>query len=110
MPATGNIKKGDRVKVVAGKKKNKGQIGVVLSVDRDKQRVIVEKLNMVKRHQKAGQGTKQGGIIEKEAPIHISNVMVMCGSCLKATRVKKHILDDGKKVRACAKCGEQIDT
>ena len=108
MSASGDIRKGDRVKVIAGKAK--GKIGAVLSVDRDKKMVLVEKLNMVKRHQKAGQGgTRQGGIIEMEAPIHASNVMVMCGKCVNATRIKKRVLDDGNKVRVCAKCEEILD-
>jgi len=108
MESIGDIRKGDRVKVIAGKEK--GKIGAVLRVERDKQTVFIEKLNMVKRHQKAGRGKRQGGMIEKEAPIHISNVMVMCGKCVGPVRIKKRILDDGKKVRICAKCDEIMDT
>ena len=104
---TGHIRKGDKVKVIAGREK--GKIGNVLIMS-GKGRVIVEGLNKVKRHQKpGGTVTKQGGIIEKEAPLHLSNIMLVCSKCLQAVRVKKQILDDGKKVRVCAKCQEIID-
>lgn len=108
MERVGKIRKGDKVKVIAGKEK--GKIGSVLRVSRDLGMVFVEKLNMVKRHQKSGRGKRQGGMIEKEAPIHASNVMVMCGKCVSPVRIKKRILDDGKKVRICAKCDEIMDT
>lgn len=110
---TGPIKKGDKVKVIAGNQK--GKIGTVMKVLSDKGSVIVENLNKVKRHQKPGGAMRQGGIIEKEAPIHASNVMVLCGKCTQAVRVRYKVLEgqeNGKKVkvRACAKCGEHLDS
>ncbi|MGB5750965.1 MAG: 50S ribosomal protein L24 [Desulfobacterales bacterium] len=101
------IKKDDKVKVLAGK--DKGKIGKILNVNRKKSRVLVEKINMVKRHSKPSAQTKQGGIIEKEMPIQWSNVMVMCNKCVTPARVKMQRLEDGKKIRICVKCGEALD-
>jgi len=101
------IKKEDKVKVIAGK--DKGKIGKVLKVNRKKIRVLVENVNMVKRHAKPSAQNRQGGIIEGEAPIHWSNLMLMCSKCMAPTRIKIQRLDDGKKVRACGKCDEIID-
>ena len=101
------IKKDDKVKVIAGK--DKGKIGKVLKVIRKKNRVLVENVNMVKRHAKPSAQNRQGGIIEGEAPIHWSNLMLMCSKCMTPTRIKIQRLDDGKKVRACSKCDEIID-
>jgi large subunit ribosomal protein L24 len=101
------IKKDDKVKVIAGK--DKGKIGKVLKVIRKKNRVLVENVNMVKRHAKPSAQNRQGGIIEGEAAIHWSNLMLMCGKCMAPTRIKIQLLDDGKKVRACSKCDEIID-
>jgi large subunit ribosomal protein L24 len=101
------IKKDDKVKVIAGK--DKGKIGKVLKVIRKKNRVLVENVNMVKRHSKPSAQNRQGGIIEGEAPIHWSNLMLMCSKCMTPTRIKIQRLDDGKKVRACSKCDEIID-
>jgi len=100
------IKKNDKVSVLAGKEQ--GKIGTVLKVDVDKSRAIVEKVNMVKRHSKPGPKSAQGGIIEKEASIHISNLMLVCGRCAEPTRIGKRILEDGSKVRVCKKCGELL--
>ena len=102
------IKKDDKVKVIAGK--DKGKIGKVLKVDREKSQVLIEKINLIKRHTRASAKNRQGGIVEGEAPIRISNVMIMCNKCIKATRVKMQHLEDGKKIRLCVKCGEAIDT
>ena len=102
------IKKDDKVKVLAGK--DKGKIGKVLKVDRKKGKILVEKINIVKRHSKPTQQNRQGGIVEKEMPIQWSNVMVMCGKCVKPARVKIQRLEDGKKIRACVKCDEALDT
>ena len=102
------IKKDDKVKIIAGK--DKGKIGKVLKVDRKKGGILVEKINIVKRHSKPTQQNRQGGIVEKEMPIQWSNVMVMCGKCVKPARVKIQRLEDGKKIRACVKCGEALDT
>lgn len=101
------IKKDDKVKVIAGK--DKGKIGKVLKVIRKKNRVLVENVNMVKRHAKPSAQNRQGGIIEGEAPIHWSNLMLMCSKCMAPTRIKMQRLEDGKKVRACGKCEEIID-
>ncbi len=100
------LKKGDTVKVVAGKEK--GKTGKVLKIIADKDRVVVEKLNVVKRHQKPDARGK-GGIMEKEGPIHISNVMFLCSKCNAGVRVGHKILEDGKKVRLCSKCHEILD-
>jgi len=101
------IKKEDKVKVIAGK--DKGKIGKVLNVNRKKSRVLVEKINIVKRHSKPTATNKQGGIVEKEMPIQWSNVMVMCNKCVTPARVKMQRLEDGKKIRVCVKCGEALD-
>lgn len=104
---TTHIKKNDTVKVIAGKEK--GKTGRVIMVLPKKDRVVVEKINFVKRHTKPRGAAAQGGIIEKEGPIHISNVMVVCPKCDSAVRFGYKILEDDKKVRVCKKCGEQID-
>ncbi len=101
------IKKDDKVMVIAGKEK--GKIGTVLKVDRERHRVIVEKVNVVKRHMKPSQYAPEGGILEKEAPIDISNVMLICNKCAQPTRVGKKVIEDGRKVRFCKKCNEIID-
>ncbi len=103
-----HVKKEDKVKVLAGKDKDK--IGKVLKVLYKKNRVLVENVNMVKRHTKPSAQQKQGGIIEGEAPIHWSNVMLVCNKCMNSTRTKMLALEDGKKVRVCKKCNEIIDT
>ena len=100
------IKKNDKVIVLTGKEQ--GKIGAVLKVDPEKGRAIVEKVNMVKRHTKAGRSGSQGGIVEKEASIHISNIMLICNKCAEPTRVGRRILEDGSKTRFCKKCGEEL--
>ena len=101
------IRKDDKVVVIAGK--DKGKIGKVLKVLPKKDGVLVEKVNMVKRHMRANPYRQQpGGIIEKEMPVDISNVMVMCDACAKATKVGYRYTEDGKKVRFCKKCNEII--
>lgn len=102
------IKKDDKVKVIAGK--DKGKIGKVLKVDKKKNRLLIEKINLVKHHSKPSAKNRQGGIVEGEAPVVISNVMIMCNKCVSPTRVKKQHLEDGKKIRLCVKCGEALDT
>jgi len=102
------VKKNDKVIVLVGKEK--GKIGTVLKVDGEKGRAIVEKINMVKRHARPGGKRAQGGIIEKEAPIHISNLMLVCNKCAEPSRTGKRILEDGSKARFCKKCGELLDT
>ena len=102
------IKKDDKVKVIAGK--DKGKIGKVLKIEGKKNRLLVENINVVKRHTKPNPQAKQGGIVESEAPIHRSNVMLMCNKCMKPVRISMKRLEDGKKVRFCNKCGELIDS
>jgi len=99
-----HVKKNDQVTVVAGKEK--GKTGKILSVLFKKNRVIVEKVNFIKRHARPDAKNRQGGIVEREGTIHISNVMIVCSKCNKATRIGKKSLEDGKKVRICKKCGE----
>jgi large subunit ribosomal protein L24 len=101
------IKKDDKVKVIVGK--DRGKIGKVLKVNRKKDRILVENVNKVKRHTRPSAKQRQGGIVEMEASVHWSNVMVMCDKCLATVRVKTKQLDDGKKVRVCRKCGELMD-
>lgn len=103
-----DLKKNDKVMVTSGKEK--GKIGTILKLDAEKGRVIVEKVNMVKRHTRPGGIKAQGGIIEKEGPIHISNVRLVCNKCAEPTRIGKNILEDGSKVRVCKKCGELLDS
>ena len=99
------IRKDDKVMVIAGK--DAGKVGKVLKVLRKHDRVLVEKLNMVKRHMRANPYRQQaGGIMEKEMPIHVSNLMVVCSACTKPTRVGYHYTEDGKKLRFCKKCNE----
>ena len=93
------INKDDKVKVIAGK--DKGKVGKVLKVSGKKNRLLVENINVVKRHTKPSAQNRQGGILESEALIHWSNVMLMCNKCSEPVRVKTKTLDDGKKVRIC---------
>ncbi|MCH7494883.1 MAG: 50S ribosomal protein L24 [Candidatus Marinimicrobia bacterium] len=101
------LKKNDQVLIISGsqasRKDNKGK---VLKALPKQNKVIVEGMNLVKRHTKPSQKHSQGGIMEFSAPIHISNVMLICGKCKTPTRVKHKILDDGSKVRVCSHCGE----
>jgi len=101
------LKKDDKVIVLTGKEK--GRIGSVLNVDVEKGRAIIEKINMVKRHTRPGGKNSQGGIIEKEASIHLSNLMLVCNKCAEPARIGKRILEDGSKVRVCKKCDELLD-
>ncbi len=102
------IKKDDKVKVLTGK--DKGKIGKVLKVVKKTNRVIVENINVVKVHQKPTQANPQGGIVNKNMPINVSNLMLMCNSCVKPTRIGIKQLEDGKRVRICKKCNQQIDS
>ena len=101
------LKKEDTVIVIVGKEK--GKQGRVLSVNPLKDQIIIEKINMIKRHMKPSKKYSQGGIIEKEGAVHISNVMLVCPRCNKPTRRTNIILEGGKKVRGCRKCKEVID-
>ncbi len=99
-------KKNDTVVVITGK--DKGRRGRVLQFDHAKERVVVEKVNMVKKHMKPNQTYKQGGIIEREAPLHSSNVMMVCPKCDKPTRISTSVFE-GTKARVCKKCKEVMD-
>lgn len=100
-----NVQKGDTVIVLSGK--DKGKQGKILKSFPDKGKVIVEKINVVKRHTKPSVKYPQGGIIEKEMPVHVCKVMLVCPSCSKPTRVG-HKLVASKNARVCKKCGEVI--
>ena len=99
------FKKGDMVKVLAGK--DKGKTGKILKAIPDKERVVIEKVNMIKKHKRPDQKTK-GGVVEKEGSIHISKVGLLCNKCNTAVRVRNKMLEDGKKVRICSKCNDVI--
>ncbi len=101
------IRKKDKVQVIAGK--DKGKSGVVLNVLTGQGRALVEKINYIKRHTKPRKQGDTGGIIEKEAPINLSNLMVVCSHCNKPTRLKIERTADGKRIRKCQKCGEIVD-
>ncbi len=101
------IKKNDMILVISGDEK--GKRGKVITVYPKKQKVLVEKLNVIKRHMKPSKKYAQGGIIEKEAPIHRSKVMLVCSRCNKPTRIGQKILESGSKVRTCNKCREVLD-
>ena len=103
---TMKIRKGDRVQVIAGD--DKGKVGRVLSVDETKQRVIVEKINFVKRHTKARRQGVQSGIIEREAPIHLSNVMLYDDKAGRGTRIGSRVMPDGTRERVSRASGETI--
>ena len=102
-----NIKKGDTVKILSGK--DKGKQGEVIRSVPEKQRVVVEKCNMMKKAMRPTQQNPQGGISNIEAPIHVSNVMLVCPKCKEATRVANKRNEAGKKVRVCKKCNADID-
>ncbi len=104
------IHKGDQVMVISGKES--GKSGKVLRVDKEKRRIVVERLNMAKRHTRPNpKKNPQGGVIEREAAIDISNVMLVCPACGQSTRVGYRFTDDGTKVRVCrrADCHKDID-
>lgn len=104
--ANTSLKKGDTVVVTVGK--DRGKRGKIIQVINARQKVLVEKVNVVKRHlRQDAQGG--GGIMEKESPIHVSNVNYLCQKCDAPVKISKKLLDNGDKVRACAKCGEIID-
>jgi large subunit ribosomal protein L24 len=102
------IRRNDSVQVIAGK--DRGKKGRVLRVIADKNRLVVEGINFVKRHTRPnpGRGVK-GGILEKEAPLHASNVQLVCPECSAPTRIGHKVLEDGRKVRICRKCEGVVD-
>ena len=108
MPAVSPIKKNDEVYVLRGK--DRGKTGRVLIVNPSGQKVVVEGVQMIKRHTRPNpQRNIKGGIVEKEAPIHISNVALVCKNCKKHTRIGSQVLGDGRRVRTCKKCGNAIE-
>ncbi|MBE0576343.1 MAG: 50S ribosomal protein L24 [Desulfuromonadales bacterium] len=102
-----HVKKDDLVMIIAGK--DKGKSGKVLRVMPDKGRVLVENLNLIKRHTRPSRTSNEGGIIEKEAPIALSNVQLLCHGCNKPSRTGIRVLEDGSKSRFCKKCNEIVN-
>ena len=103
----GRIRKGDVVVVISGR--DRGKSGKVLSIDLGVGKVVVEKLNMIKRHTKPNQKVKQGGILEREAPLAVSNVMYLCPVTQKPTRLGVRTLDDGRRVRFSKKSNDSVE-
>jgi len=101
------IKKDDNVLVIAGK--DRGKKGKIRKALPREDRVVVEGINMIKKHSRARGQARQAGIIEREAPLHASDVMLVCNKCNHPVRIGYRILDDGKKVRVCRSCHEVID-
>ena len=102
-----HVRRGDTVAVIAGRER--GKRGKVLRVMPVAGRVVVEKVNMMKKHQRPTQKLRQGGIIEREGPLALSNVLVVCPRCDKPSRTGVKILTDGRKARTCRRCGESVD-
>jgi large subunit ribosomal protein L24 len=102
-----HVRRGDTVGVITGREK--GKRGKVLRVFTGKGRVLVEHVNMIKKHQRPTQKLRQGGIIEREGPLALSNVQIVCARCDRPSRTGVKILGDGRKVRTCKRCGEAID-
>lgn len=101
------IRKNDTVMVITGRER--GKTGKVIRLLPEEGRAIVERLNMVKRHQKARGPQSASGIIEKEASLHLSNLMILCDKCNAPVRMGKRQLEDGRSVRVCRRCNEQLD-
>jgi large subunit ribosomal protein L24 len=102
------IRKNDNVVVTTGK--DRGKSGRVVRLVPEKNRLVVEGVNIIKRHTKPNpQKNVKGGVVEREAPLHASNVQIVCPECGKPTRVGKKVLDDGRKVRVCRKCDGVLD-
>jgi large subunit ribosomal protein L24 len=102
-----NLRVNDKVEVIAGK--DKGRVGKVVRIEKESSRIIVERINLIKRHQKATDATQSGQIIEKEAGLHISNVMLVCPECAETVKIGRKLLEDGTKVRICKKCRATIE-
>lgn len=101
------VRKNDSVMVISGRER--GKTGKVLRVLSKKDAIFVERVNMVKRHSRPRGPQQPGGIVEKEAPIRVSNIMLMCDKCNAPVRAGRRLLGDGKKVRICKRCGESLD-
>ena len=102
-----HVHREDTVLVLTGK--DKGKKGRVIRLFPKADKALVEKINMVKRHTRPNQQMPQGGIVEKESPVHVSNLQVVCAKCGKATRIAHKLLAGGQKTRVCKKCGEILD-
>jgi large subunit ribosomal protein L24 len=102
-----HVRRGDTVAVIAGR--DRGKRGKVLRVLPDRGRVVVEKINLMKKHQRPTQKLRQGGIIEREGALALSNVLVVCSRCDRPVRTGTRILADGRKTRVCRRCGESIE-
>jgi large subunit ribosomal protein L24 len=102
-----HVRKGDLVAVIAGRER--GKRGKVLRVLPAARRVLVEKVNMVKKHQRPTQKLRQGGIIEREGALALANVLLVCGRCDRPARTGVKVLGDERRVRVCKRCGEPID-
>jgi len=100
------IRKNDIVQVITGK--GKGHTGKVLQVDRDSDRILVEGANFVWKHIRRNQEYRHGARIKKEAPLHVSNVRLICQACQKPTRVQRKRLEDGSRVRICRECRQAV--
>ena len=98
----------DQVEVIAGK--DKGRVGKILKVFPAESKATVERINMIKRHTKPRDPGQQGQIVEREAPIHVSNLQIICPECAQTGRIGRKVLEDGTKVRFCKKCGESIES
>ena len=103
-----SLRKDDQVEVITGK--DMGRVGKVLKIDRSKNRVVVERINMIKKHQKPVDAQQPGQIIDREASVHISNLMLVCPECTNTVRTGQKILEDGTKVRSCKSCGATLET
>ncbi|MEJ2056211.1 MAG: 50S ribosomal protein L24 [Desulfofustis sp.] len=102
------LKADDQVEVIAGK--DKGRVGKILKVFPAENKATVERINMIKRHTKPRDPGQQGQIVEREAPIHVSNLQLICPECAQTGRIGRKVLEDGTKVRFCKKCGESIES
>jgi large subunit ribosomal protein L24 len=101
------VRKNDSVMVIAGKER--GKTGKILRVLPDKGAVLIERINLIKRHSRPRGPQQPGGIVEKEAPMEASNIMIMCDKCNAPVRIGRKILADGEKIRVCRRCGEALD-
>jgi large subunit ribosomal protein L24 len=101
------LKVNDQVEVITGK--DKGRVGKIIRIYVKSDKALVERINMIKRHTKARAAGQEGQIVEKEAPIHVSNLKLVCPKCTNTVRVASKTLDDGTKVRICKKCSESVE-
>lgn len=103
-----SLRVNDQVEVIAGK--DKDRVGKILRVDKEKNRAVVERINMVRKHQKPVDQSKPGQMLDFEAPVHISNLMLVCPECTNTVRTGRKFLEDGSKIRVCKSCEATIET